>query len=151
MTQTLIAPSTYSPAEATRRLIAEAREQALKDEWAQYEEENRRHRETRGLDIIRRARNGSPIEHGYKGYRRGCKCNTCKDGYNAWYADYRIRSGITKKHHTGRTHGLPGTYQNGCRCDPCSTAGRAYAKLQRDKRKARQRAEVSEQQDTVSV
>jgi hypothetical protein len=31
--------------------------------------------------------------HGYRGYKRGCKCHTCKSGYAMYQREYQLRAG----------------------------------------------------------
>jgi hypothetical protein len=133
-----------SPAELTRRLIKEAQEAAIADEWAQYEEENRRHNEIRNLDGVRRYKT---IQHGTRaGYSRGCDCTPCMEANNEWMRDYRHRKGINKPMDSRRgrnwKHGTMYGYQH-CgpvKCEPCKEARRAYddkhrnAELRRVKR-----------------
>jgi hypothetical protein len=109
-----------SPAQLTKRLIEQARERAEKEEWEQYEEENRR------LNGIRfKPTRAKPTKHGTRqGYGKGCRCDPCKKANSDYLKEYRLKKGITKSNRDGRkyAHGTYYSYQYGkCRCDLLQT------------------------------
>ena len=60
-----------------------------------------------------------PIEHGelrtYNYY--GCRCDKCKAAKHVYSKQHPIKES---------RHGLPGTYNRGCRCEPCHKAFLAW-------------------------
>lgn len=61
------------------------------------------------------------------GYKRGCRCDLCRDNWNAYMRARRKTKVIPDQ----VQHGLSATYSNwGCRCEPCAVAksnkGREY-------------------------
>jgi hypothetical protein len=142
-----------SPAQLTKRLIEQARERAEKEEWEQYEEENRR------LNGIRfKPTRAKPTKHGTRqGYGKGCRCDPCKKANSDYLKEYRLRKGITKSNRDGRkyAHGTYYSYQYGkCRCDLCSEAGRIHREAYRirdNERRRRKRAEDAEYRERLNA
>ena len=126
-----------SPAQLTKRLIAEARERAEVEEWAIYEEENRR------LNGIRFNSRGKSLKHGTRtGYQNGCRCDNCKRANSDYLKAYRLSKGITKNTYDGRkyAHGTYYSYQYGkCRCELCREAGRIHNENYRERDNERRR------------
>lgn len=60
------------------------------------------------------------LVHGTEGgYKRGCRCDACREATNA--ARRRRR-----RHPNVAVHGKPSGYSNGCRCEECTTAHMDY-------------------------
>lgn len=81
-------------------------------------------------------RHGTP--NGYN--NQGCRCQPCRDAWNAYarpYQEaYRRRKGITPRR-PGRTCGTVSAYNAGCRCQPCRDAASEHQRKMRARRKER--------------
>lgn len=70
------------------------------------------------------------------GYRKGCRCDVCKDAKGRSARDYRARKSVGLSAPRGRPaiplserlHGVYVTYHKGCRCQPCTSANAEYRK-----------------------
>lgn len=127
-----------TPAQLTRQLIEQARKDAERDQWAEYEEENKR------LNGIRFNTRSKSLKHGTRaGYARKCRCEPCKKANSDYLKAYRLKRGITQSTYDGRkfAHGTYYSYQMGyCRCDLCVEAGRIHRQRNADRRREQDNA-----------
>lgn len=83
--------------------------------------------------------------HGTVGqYRKGCRCERCRDAKKQDRAAYQARREAREKSGlpaqigrpavpmSQRPHGSYVTYCKGCRCQPCTTANTEYGKQRRE-------------------
>lgn len=77
-------------------------------------------------------------EHGIGGYRRGCRCRTCKAAWSA--AQRKWRRKVRKLPVPEQVHGTINGYKiYGCRCDACKAVHSEANQRARDARKRLQR------------
>ena len=78
------------------------------------------------------------MKHDVNGYRRGCRCDTCREAHAVWAVAYRARR------YTGFTgpdcgNASRSTYINqGCRCDKCRAANAAAMAEYRGRKRGNQ-------------
>jgi hypothetical protein len=67
------------------------------------------------------------MEHGYRQYRRGCRCDVCRAANTALaraqrQRTYEARGYPVKERPPKPDHGSRSRYVRGCRCEPCTAA-----------------------------
>lgn len=94
---------------------------------------------TESTNLKRRGRPSIDYGHGdYRTYRKGCRCDACREDYRRQSGEDRKRRYQDPSAADRAGHGNASTYKNyGCRCRPCTHAHTAYLGAQRAKRRAK--------------
>lgn len=82
---------------------------------------------------------GVEVDHGFNGYRRGCRCAECREGNRAYRSASRAkRIERSKEDPSLIPHGQSGYTNWNCRCKTCSWAGSVNNRKSRQRRKQKQ-------------
>jgi hypothetical protein len=84
------------------------------------------------------------INHGWGGYKRGCRCETCRAGNTAMHRASQARR-IARNASAQFEHGASGYKNWGCRCEICTTANTVACRPAKQRYRARRRAFRQEQ------